>query len=128
MLSQIPDFTIRYVLGNTFQSMEMNQRRYESMAHSYKFVSEEEVGKLSYNDDAFVVFKPPSQPFCRIPSNAPENYRVWFSGVPSGTTFTNEGCLDSRRRVVEGSSMVYPSLPFYETDEDRIMSIITEVE
>lgn len=128
-LSSIPDFTVKYVTTSAFNDMEINSMRYQSAAHSYKFTSQGINNKINYSRvESDVIAAPAGSDECELdPSEfAPDEYNVTFDIIPGGVaTFDAKGC-EARPKYV-ASNEIYPSLPFFETEESAVNRIITSV-
>lgn len=127
-LSQIPDFTVKYVTQSSFTNMERNSMRYQSFAHSYKFTSQNSNNKVNYTeikDD--IVLTGPEECDLRNSVYQPDEYNVSFSGVIRGETFADQGCLVQAKPISDSPNNIYPLMPFYETKADSVNGIISTV-
>jgi hypothetical protein len=108
---------VKYAAASSFDSMERNSMRYQSAAFSYKFASEGINNQLDYTE-AQNLIEDQGQNECDLrPEFRPEDSNVSFSRVESGETFTNELCLNDETAVLDKATLIYPSIPFYETQE-----------
>lgn len=127
-LSQIPDFTVKYVTASSFADMERNSMRYQSFAHSYKFTSQGQNNRVNYSEaESDIVSTGPEE--CDLNDNEYQlnEYNVSFAGDLSGTTFTNKNCLAAFKQVGGNPNEIYPSMPFYETKDGDVNRIISTV-
>ena len=127
-LSQIPDFTVKYVTASSFADMEVNSMRYQSVAHSYKFTSQGVNNKVNYTEAKNDIASTGPVECDLINSEyQPDEYNVSFAGDLSGTTFTNEGCTANFKQVGSDPNIIYPSIPFYETKDGDVNRVISTV-
>ncbi|MBY6294527.1 hypothetical protein GLU60_04015 [Nanohaloarchaea archaeon H01] len=117
-LSQIPNFAVEYVAASSFDSMERNSMRYQSAAFGYKFASEGINNQLDYTEAKNSIRERGDKECSLRPEFRPEKSNVSFSRVDAGQTFTNELCLNDEVPVLDKATLIYPSVPFYETQED----------
>lgn len=119
-LSQVPDFTSLYVLGNTFSSMEKNHARYNSLAHSYKFSSGERTAVRNASD----TYIGNSDPYCDEIFK-PDNYKVVFDTDDYSSLLGGLDCRSSVEYLTDQRDLTYPELPFYETWDKQVATVIT---
>ncbi len=119
--SQVPEFTTRYVVSNSFNEMEKNHLRYESMAYSYMYTDQGGNSKLDFSDEQlFITSATGSGDQCSIDPAfyPPSEFNVTFS---HGTKFYSDlGCASNTEYVAGDYDMHYPVISFYGTERGEI--------
>ena len=122
--SQVPEFTTRYVVSNSFNEMEKNHLRYESMAYSYIYTNQDGDSKLEFSDEQLIISSATgSGDQCSIDPAfyPPREFNVTFS---HGTKFySNLGCASSLEYVAGDYDMQYPIVSFYGVENGEIGGI-----
>ena len=127
-LSQIPNAAIEGILTSSFNDMEKNSMRYKSMAHSYKFVSEDVNNRVNYSEVETSLTPISINDRCTSNLYNPDDYNVSFDDVVSGSTFSSKDCTGGVEYVTIQYELLHPAMPFYEVKSGDRVSISTVVD